>query len=206
MSWNKKHWEAFHKPTLISMLCGEELVFLPKLTASISKVTQRLPGPTGVPTLTLWSCRTACGPFPRRNFCCAFSWGWGSETSCARWENRGVAPLISSDLELEQGQQGSQPHSQHHFSRSLTWKGLSLWKFILLNKQDLMFSHTYFCDHLVQTVFQFAGHIPTFYWGYKEHLQHLERLQIWLAVKDTLNIRIQVKIFEKYSWYVKWNT
>lgn len=64
-------------------------------------------------------------------------------------------------------------------------KKLSLLKLILLNIQDLMFSHTYFCDHLVQTVFQFDGHIPTFYWGCKEHLQHHEHLQIWLAVKDT---------------------
>lgn len=56
-----------------------------------------------------------------------------------------------------------------------------------------MFSWTYFFDHLVQTVFQFDGHIPIFYWGYKEHLQHREHLQIWLAVKDTLNIRYQVK-------------
>lgn len=100
-------------------------------------------------------------------------------------------------------------HSYLHsiiFWKNFKQKNLLLLKLILLNKWDLTFSHTYFCDHLVQTVFQSDGHIPTFYWGYKEHLQHREHLQIWLAVKDTLNIRYQVKnviLKDLWTWNMK---
>lgn len=90
---------------------------------------------------------------------------------------------------------GSLPenHSCCHSVDITFWRTLSktllLLRPILLSNRELMVIYTYFCDHLVQTVFQFAGHIPTSYWGYKGHLQHLEHLQTWSAVKDTLDIR-----------------
>lgn len=197
------------------MLSGEERIFLPKLTVSLNKMRRGR-------TSRLWSPHSlfqAVGPspVPPPGRAPAARPPLAGAPGPAVLTGRARVPLLWLHLPWCWNMNSEASHRVYYpkpsvsatqlvsLLKNFTCKSLSLRK-LILNKQELMFSHTYFCDHLVQTVFQFDGHIPTFYWGYKGHLQHLEHLQIWLAVKDTLNIMYQAKIFEKYSLHVKWKT